>query len=277
MALFGWFDGEIRPDGWFDAEIQPAGWFDTEVINTAAGGGAVNYTLACDAGAYSIAGQAATLTLARKLALDAGAYAYSGVAATLNVERKLPLAAGAYTYAGVDAVLNVERKLALDAGAYAIAGVDATLDYVPGTANYTLACDAGAYVISGGDAELVYSGAVPETTQQFSGGFVPFRRRKSAKEIEQERIRLGIIPATVAQVVTKAAQDAVAQATQQREPDVVKWAEDNEAMYQRQIRRDIARSNMVWDKAYRRLFEIALHDALMQEEETVIHMLMHEL
>jgi len=101
-------------------------------------------------------------------------------------------------------------------------------------------------------------------------------RRKSAKEIEQERIRLGIIPATVAQVVTKAAQDAVAQATQQREPDVVKWAEDNEAMYQRQIRRDIARSNMVWDKAYRRLFEIALHDALL-EEETVVYLLMAEL
>jgi hypothetical protein len=174
------------------------------------------------------------------------------------------------------AVGQQNYTLACDAGAYSYAGNAATLDYVPGAVkvDYTLVCDAGAYVISGGDAELVYSG--PETTQQFSGGFVPFRRRKSAKEIEQERIRLGIIPATVAKVVTKAAQDAVAQATQQREPDVVKWAEDNEAMYQRQIRRDIARSNMVWDKAYRRLFEIALHDALL-EEETVVYLLMEEL
>ena len=245
-------------------------------LPVAAAGGKVDYTLICAAGAYVIAGQAATLKVGRKLSLAAGAYSYAGSAAALKVDRKLALAAGAYSIAGQPATLKVSRNLALAAGAYALAGNAAALDYVPGAGkvDYTLACDAGAYVISGGDAALVYSGSVVQP----SVGFIHRgRTRKTAKEIEKERIRLGIIPEAVAKVVVKAAQNAIDQATQQREPDVVGWAEDNEAMYQRQIRRDIARSDMVWDKAYKRLFEIALHDALIQEEEAVIHLLMHEL
>jgi hypothetical protein len=127
--------------------------------------------------------------------------------------------------------------------------------------------------LSGQGSSVVGSSDV---AKKFYGGFLPYRPRKSAKEIEQERIRLGIIPAPVAKVVAKAAQAAVAQATRQEEPDVIKWAEDNEAIYQSQIRRDIELSDMIWDKSYRRLFEIAIHDALTEEED-VIHLLMGSL
>ena len=70
------------------------------------GVGPVNYTLACNAGAYVYTGQAATLAVARRLSLDAGAYVYAGQAASLTVARRLSLDAGAYAYAGNDAVLT---------------------------------------------------------------------------------------------------------------------------------------------------------------------------
>ena len=45
----------------------------------------VDYTLACDAGAYSIAGQNASLSVARTLVCEAGSYTITGKAATLTV------------------------------------------------------------------------------------------------------------------------------------------------------------------------------------------------
>ena len=77
-------------------------------------GGPVNYVLTCDVGAYVYTGQAATLTVARRLALDAGAYNYVGNAAILDyvpgaagpVNYTLALAAGTYLYVGQDAILT---------------------------------------------------------------------------------------------------------------------------------------------------------------------------
>lgn len=152
-------------------------WFDSDLEEPT--GGLVNYTLTCDAGAYTYTGQAATFVFARKLALDAGSYTYTGQPATLAygrtlslatgsytytgqavtfaLERKLALAVGSYSYAGVAAVLTLAKKLALDAGAYNYAGNDATLTYSPGAGatNYTLTCDAGAYAYTGNAATFV--------------------------------------------------------------------------------------------------------------------------
>ena len=119
-----------------------------------------------------------------------------------------------------------------------------------------------------------------EVTRQFSGGFVPFRRRKSAKEIEQERIRLGIIPDEVARVVTVVAKKAIAEATNVQAPDVLDWVAERQERYQQDIRarfdRD-AQSKLIWDNAYRKLLAIAIEDELEREEEMVINLLMHEL
>jgi len=133
-------------------------------------GGAVNYTLVCDVGAYVYTGQAATLTLARKLDLATGAYVYTGQAATLTVARRLALATGAYVYTGQAASLTVARKLSLAAGAYAYVGQAATLTYVAGKVNYVLTCVAGAYAISGQDATLVYVSGTPTAVVTGGGG-----------------------------------------------------------------------------------------------------------
>lgn len=97
-------------------------------------GGAVNYTLLCGVGTYVYTGNAATLTVGRRLALAAGAYTYAGQPATLTVQRRLLLDAGAYSYIGQDASLQVGRNFALDTGAYIYTGLDAALNYAPGVA-----------------------------------------------------------------------------------------------------------------------------------------------
>lgn len=122
--------------------------------------GTVNYTLTCAAGAYTYTGQAAGITVARRLSLEAGAYTYQGNAASLTVAHNLQLAVGAYSYVGNAATLALRRLLALDTGAYVYTGNAATLTYAPGGVDYTLVCDAGAYAYTGQDATLTYTQGV---------------------------------------------------------------------------------------------------------------------
>ncbi len=158
-------------------------------------GGQVNYTMVCAAGAYVYTGQAATLTVARRLSLATGAYVYTGQDATLSLARRLSLDAGAYVYTGQAASLTVARGLSLAAGAYAYAGNDATLTYVPGAAkvDYVLSCDAGAYLYSGQQVTLTYvQGAAPASNWQNTWRNKSPRQRK--EEEKARRIALGILP-----------------------------------------------------------------------------------
>jgi len=146
---------------------------DLRSLEESSGGGSVSYVLSCNSGSYTYTGQAASLTVERKLSLAAGAYTYSGQAAGLTVDRRLALAAGSYTYAGQAASLGLERKLALAAGAYAYAGNAATLDYVPGAGaiNYVISLAAGSYAYTGQDATLDYvAGAVTPPVTPSGGG-----------------------------------------------------------------------------------------------------------
>jgi len=205
---------------------------------TAAGGGPVNYALTCDAGAYTYTGQAATLKVARSLVCDAGAY----------------------VYAGVDATLQVSRSLACDAGAYAYAGVDATLTYVAGGSpiSYTLACDAGAYVISGGAATLAY---VSGATATSSGGWLPHqRRRKTRKEVYEERVKLGILPPAIVKAAAKVAE--VAATVEEFKAERPRYEE----MFLRELRAT------KWAPSYTRAIEAQLKMIEQDDEEILLLM-----
>lgn len=136
----------------------PGGAFVNETVST---GGA--YTLACDAAAFTIAAQDATLLVNRVLSADAAAFTVAAQDATLTYTP----AAGSYTLtcdaasfvlAAQDASLLVDRVLVADAAAFALDAQDATLTYAPAGV-YTLACDAAEFVIGAQDAQLVYSGS----------------------------------------------------------------------------------------------------------------------
>lgn len=109
-----------------DADVDDGRLYDPTVPD---GGSAINYTLVCDVGSYAYTGQAATLTLARRLALDVGAYTYTGQAAALTVSRNLSLAAGAYAYAGQAATFSIGVGLPLATGAYSYVGSGMSFDY----------------------------------------------------------------------------------------------------------------------------------------------------
>ena len=142
------------------------------------GGSPVNYALTCAVGSYTIAGQAATLTVGRKLALDAGAYAVAGQAATLTVA----------------------RRLTLNPGSYAVTGQAATLDYVPGVAatDYVLALDAGAYTAAGQTSDLTYTPGTPAAPPPITywdvmlgGSQTPIKKKQKKQELEAMLLLLG--------------------------------------------------------------------------------------
>ena len=160
----------------------------------------VGRRMALDAGAYAVAGQAATLKVSRRLTLDAGAYTLTGNAATLTVNRRLALDAGAYTYAGQAAALTVARRLALDAGAYTYTGQAATLDYVPGAAGvvYTLDLAAGAYTIAGQNSDLTYTPGAPAAPPPIAywdvmlgSSQTPTKKKQRKQELETMLLLLG--------------------------------------------------------------------------------------
>ena len=112
------------------------------------------FTLALDAGSYSLTGQDPGLTSARSMALDAGAYNLTGNGVDFSVGRIIYLDAGSYSVSGQDPGLTSARSLVLDAGAYSVTGNDVTLVYSAGTVAYSLTLDAGSYSITGLDPTL---------------------------------------------------------------------------------------------------------------------------
>lgn len=123
-----------------------------EVLEDLGDGGGPDYTLALDAGSYTLTGNAANVLASRLLALDAGTYAITGNDAGLLVGRLLALDAGAYAVTGNDVSALVSRLLALDAGSYSLSGHDAGL-----LVSRLIGFDAGSYALTGLDVGLQYN------------------------------------------------------------------------------------------------------------------------
>ena len=199
-----------------------------------------------------------------------------GFLSATKVDYTLACATGVYTYAGGAATLTRGIGLACATGVSAYAGGAATL-----TIGRGLVCSTGAYNYAGGTATLTYvSGAVVATPETPSGGYFDYgvKRRKTAAQIKRERIKLGIIPPEVERLVRKVAEKAITKATEGQQNDILEWAiqEAQKELYERQIRNALSRSNLEWDRIYQKLFEISIMEAL-QDEEDIILLLMMEI
>lgn len=138
------------------------------------------FTLTAAAGAYSLAGVAATLTRNKVLTAAAGSYTLTGKAATIVYGHVMQASAGAYSLTGVAATFSYQPvtgyTLTAGAGSYSMIGVAATLLHskvlTAGAGAYVLSgvaasfnvgrvinAAAGAYVLTGQSAEFSYSGA----------------------------------------------------------------------------------------------------------------------
>ena len=112
--------------------------------------GGTAYTLAADAGSFTMTGTAMSPILGRKVAADAGAYAFAGQNAGLVSGQTLAASAGAFTMTGSDAGLVLGLKLAAAAGVFDLTGSDAGLIWAA-----KLAAAAGAHAVAGQDAGLI--------------------------------------------------------------------------------------------------------------------------
>lgn len=86
----------------------------------------VDHTLTAVVGAFTVAGNAATVTVSHKATAVAGAFTVAGNAATVTVSHKATAVAGAYTIAGNAATVTVKHIATAVAGTYTIAGSPVT-------------------------------------------------------------------------------------------------------------------------------------------------------
>lgn len=137
------------------------------------------YTLTCNSGSYSTAGQVATLLRTKLLTANSGSYALAGQSATLTWApllnhytltanhgtyaatgqaanlvkgRVLTASVGSYAITGQAATLKRDRNLVAQPGAYSLAGQTAVL-----LRSRLLTADGGSYSISGQAATITYA------------------------------------------------------------------------------------------------------------------------
>lgn len=91
------------------------------------------YSLALDAGAYSLTGRDVTLVYsagtAYSLSLDAGSYALTGRNVGLTSARSIGIDAGSYALTGRNVTFNVTLSMLLNSGAYNLTGRSVTLTW----------------------------------------------------------------------------------------------------------------------------------------------------
>jgi hypothetical protein len=126
-------------------------------------GGAVNYTLTCNAGVYALSGQSSNVLKSKLLLANAGAYTYTGVIANLTRSKLITASAGAYALTGNNATLTKSASGA-----------------------YTLTCSAGNYGLTGNSATLSY---VSLNTVIQGGGNRPKAQFRRSETEEQKRLR----------------------------------------------------------------------------------------
>jgi len=100
------------------------------------------YTLAVDAGSYSLTGTATGLAAQRKLAAAVGSYSITGTTTALRIARKQVEAVGSYVITGTATALRATRTLALAPGSYSITGVATTF-------KVSMPSSVGSYAITG--------------------------------------------------------------------------------------------------------------------------------
>lgn len=105
-------------------------------------------------GAFTLTGNAATLTVQRRLAAAVGAFTLTGIDAGLTYSGggyTLTAEPGAFTLTGVATGLRAARVLTGGLGAFTLTGLDATLTKAGA---YTLTADAGTFTLTGVAATL---------------------------------------------------------------------------------------------------------------------------
>lgn len=102
--------------------------YGNRLTSTISGGIIINaYSLAVDAGIFSMTGEAAALAAARQLVANTGYYSLTGEPITEAAARKLALNCGFFAMTGEAIGLKASRALALNTGLFAMTGEPVTV------------------------------------------------------------------------------------------------------------------------------------------------------
>lgn len=109
-----------------------------------------NYTLALDAGSFTLTGATVTLVYARKITCTATSYAFTGASASIIAQRKLSLDNTSYAFTGADVTLRKGYNMVSDNASFAFTGESTTLK-----ADRKLTASATSYSLTGQNAGLI--------------------------------------------------------------------------------------------------------------------------
>jgi hypothetical protein len=108
-------------------------------------------TLTADAGSFALSGQAATLSLVRRLSAESGSFTVTGQPASLLQARRISADVGSFTLNGQAASLQYSRRILADAGSFTLTGQLAFFQRV----RYLVA-QSGNYTVSGKESKVFY-------------------------------------------------------------------------------------------------------------------------
>lgn len=123
----------------------------------------VAYTLDCDAGTFTLTGQAATLSWGAKIDADRGQFILAGNDATLTNGYGIVAEMGAFTLTGRDAALTSVLSMTADVGVFALTGNDAGL-----SVGYQIGAAVGSFTLTGSDASLAFATSLTADTGSFA-------------------------------------------------------------------------------------------------------------
>lgn len=138
---------------------------DTFSVTDLAAGGA---TLVADTVSFSLTGNDATLSRQVSLAVDAAAFTLSGQAAGLTVGYQLTAVVATFALTGQDATLSRQVTLAADVGAYTLTGIDVVLTYSGAGGAFSIDVTVGAFALTGQDAALTVGYQLPTVTGAYT-------------------------------------------------------------------------------------------------------------
>jgi len=125
-------------------------------------GASGSYSMAAEAGSFTLTGNAAGTTASRLLTGGTGAFTLTGVNAGLTAARLLTGGTGAFTLTGNDAALSKAVTMTAETGAFTFTGMDVGFSRA-----LALQAGVGEFDLTGNAARLDYSGAA-----QTGGGWV---------------------------------------------------------------------------------------------------------
>lgn len=165
-----YFDGWIRKFAFWGERVLTSDdaaelWNSGSVIDYEdfGGGGATEYTLTAETGAFTLTGNAAVFPISRRLTTETGSFVLSGVAAALNRSTRIVAEAGAFVLTGIDASFEFGKRLLAETGSFTLTGNDVAF-----TRHYHMAAEVGSFALTGQDASFTAARTFTAETGAFT-------------------------------------------------------------------------------------------------------------